>query len=69
MIYIQDGSALGLLVMVPITVKTPTGQAFPLEVATNESMGEVKRKIAGISPERQQLIYYAGKPIDGNTSS
>ncbi|CAI7994897.1 Polyubiquitin-A, partial [Geodia barretti] len=65
---IQEGSELGLLVVVPITVKTLTGQAFPLEVAANESVREVKKKIqkvAKISPERQRLIY-AGKPIDDN---
>ena len=67
---IRDGSELGLLVVVPITVKTLTGQAFPLEVATSESVREVKRKIkkvAKISPECQRLIY-AGKPIDDNSS-
>ena len=67
---IQDGSELGLLVMVPITVKTLTGQAFPLQVATSNSVREVKKKIARvtkISPERQRLIY-TGKPIDDNSS-
>ena len=67
---IQDGSELGLLVVVPITVKTLTGQAFPLEVATSESVHDVKSKIAKvakISPERQRLII-AGKPINDNSS-
>ena len=67
---IQDGSELGLLVMVPITVKTLTGQAFPLQVATCESVCEVKRKIARvtkISPEHQRLIC-SGKPINDNSS-
>ena len=67
---IQDGSELELLVVVPITVKTLTGQVFPLEVATSESVCEVKSKIekvTKISPERQRLIL-AGKPIDDNSS-
>ena len=67
---IQDGSELGLLVVVPITVKTLTGQVFPLEVATSESVHEVKRrivKVTKISPERQRLIF-AGKPINDNSS-
>ena len=67
---IQDRSEVKLVVMVPITVKTLTGLTFPLEVATNESVHEVKRKIkkfTGISPEKQRLIY-AGKPIDDNSS-
>ncbi|CAI8011653.1 Polyubiquitin [Geodia barretti] len=67
---IQGGSELGLLVVVPITVKTLTGQAFPLEVATSESVTVVKSKIAKvakISPERQRLIF-AGKPINDNSS-
>ena len=67
---IQDGSELGLLVVVSITVRTLTGQAFPLEVATSESVCEVKKKIARvtkISPERQQLIC-SGKPINDNGS-
>ena len=65
---IQEGSELGLLVVVPITVKTLTGQAFPLKVATNESVHGLKIKIlARISPERQRLIY-AGEPINDNTS-
>ena len=66
---IQDGSELGLLVVVPITVKTLTGQAFPLEVATSDSVREVKKKIAKvtkISPERQRLIY-AGKLVNDNS--
>ena len=66
----QDGSEFGLVVVAPITVKTLTGQAFPLEVATSNSVCEVKGKIARvtkISPERQRLIY-AGKPIDDNSS-
>ena len=65
---IQDGSELGLLVVVPITVRTLTGQVFPLEVATSESVHRVKSKISNItkiSPERQRLIY-AGKPINDN---
>ena len=67
---IQDGSELGLLVVVPITVRTLTGQAFPLEVATSESVEAVKKKIAKviqISPEFQRLIY-AGKPIDDSSA-
>ena len=66
---IQDGSEVGLLVVVPITVKTLTGQAFPLEVATSDSVREVKNKIAKvtkISPERQRLIY-ASKLINDNS--
>ena len=66
---IQDGSELGLLVVVPITVKTLTGQAFPLEIATSDSVCEVKKKIAKvtkISPERQRLIY-SGKLINDNS--
>ena len=65
---IQDGSELGLLVVVPITVRTLTGQVFLLEVATGESVHRVKSKISNItkiSPERQRLIY-AGKPINDN---
>ena len=65
---LQDGSELGLLVVVPITVRTLTGQVFPLEVATSESVRGVKSKISNItkiSPERQRLIY-AGKPINDN---
>ena len=67
---VQDGCELGLLVVIPITVKTLTGQAFPLQVATNESVRNVKRKIqrvAKISPERQRLTY-AGQLIDDNSS-
>ena len=67
---IQDGCELGLRVVVPITVKTLTGQAFPLEVATNESVPEVKNnisKLTKISPECQRLIC-AGKLINDNSS-
>ena len=67
---VQDGCELGLRVVVPITVKTLTGEAFPLQVATNESVLNVKRKIAKvakISPVRQRLIF-AGKPINDNSS-
>ena len=67
---IQEGSELGLLVVVPITVKTLTGQAFPLEVVTSESIREVKKKIAKvakISPECQRLLH-AGKQIDDNSA-
>ena len=67
---VQDGCELGLLMVVPITVKTLTGEAFPLQVATNESVCDVKRKIAKaakISPVRQRLIF-AGKPINDNSS-
>ena len=67
---VQDGCELGLLVVVLITVKTLTGEAFPLQVATNESVCDVKRKIAKatkISPVRQRLIF-AGKPINDNSS-
>ena len=67
---IQDGSELGLLVVVPITVKTLTGQAFPLEVATSESVCELKRKIQRVTkipPERQRLIH-AGKMINDNSA-
>ena len=67
---IQDRSEVKLVVMVPITVKTLTGQTFPLEVATNESVREAKQKIAKltkISPEQQRLLY-AGKPVNDNSS-
>ena len=67
---IQDGSELGLLVVVPITVKTLTGQVFPLEVATSESVCELKRKIQKvikIPPESQRLMH-AGKVINDNSS-
>ena len=67
---IQDGSELGLLVVVPITVKTLTGQVFPLEVATSESVCELKRKIRKVTkipPERQRLIH-AGKMINDNSA-
>ena len=67
---VQDGCELGLLVVVPVTVKTLTGEAFPLQVATNESVLDVKRKIAKvakISPVRQRLIF-AGKPVNDNSS-
>ena len=67
---VQDGCELELCVVVPITVKTLTGQAFPLQVATNESIRDVKRKIAKaakISPVRQRLIF-AGKLINDNSS-
>ena len=67
---IQDGSELGLLVVVPIIVKTLTGQAFPLEVATSESVCELKKKIrkfTKVPPERQRLIH-AGKMINDNSS-
>ena len=67
---IQDRSELRLVVMVSITVKTLTGQAFPLEVATNESVREVKvkiAKIAKISPEQQRLLN-AGRLMNDNGS-
>ena len=67
---IQNRSEVRLVVMVPVTVKTLTGQAFPLEVATNESVREVKGKIAKvakISPEQQRLLY-AGRPMNDNGS-
>ena len=67
---IQDGSEVKLLVVVPITVRTLTGHAFPLEVATSESVREIKMKIARatkISPEHQRLIF-AGEPIDDNSA-
>ena len=67
---IQDGSEVELLVVVPITVRTLTGQAFPLQVATSNSVREVKKKIARvtkISPECQRLIC-SGKPINDNSS-
>ena len=67
---VQDGCELELRVVVPITVKTLTGQAFPLQVATNESIRDVKRKIAKaakISPVRQRLIF-SGKLINDNSS-
>ena len=67
---IQDRSEVKLVVMVPITVKTLTGLTFPLEVATNESVREVKQKITKltkISPEQQRLLY-AGKPVNDNSS-
>ena len=67
---IQDRSEVKLVVMVPITVKTLTGLTFPLEVATNESVREVKQKIAKlikISPEQQRLLY-AGKPVNDSSS-
>ena len=67
---VQDGCELGLHVVVPVTVKTLTGEAFPLQVATNESVLDIKRKIAKvakISPVRQRLIF-AGKPINDNSS-
>ena len=67
---IQDRSEVGLMVMVPITVKTLTGQTFSLEVSTHESVNEVKGKIARvakISPEQQRLLY-AGKLVSDSGS-
>ena len=67
---VQDGCELELHVVVPITVKTLTGQAFPLQVATSESVREVKQKIARvtkISPECQRLVY-VDKLINDNSS-
>ena len=67
---VLDGCELELRVVVPITVKTLTGQAFPLQVATNDSIRNVKRKIAKaakISPVRQRLIF-SGKLINDNSS-
>ena len=43
---IQDGSELNLVVMVSITIKTLTGESFPLEIEGNESICELKMKIA-----------------------
>ena len=67
---IQDGSELGLLVVVPITVKTLTGQVFPLEVATSESVCELKRKIRKVTkiPQERQRLIHAGKMINDNSS-
>ena len=67
---IQDGSELGLLVVVPITVKTLTGQVFPLEVATSESVCELKRKIWKVTkiPQERQRLIHAGKMINDNSS-
>ena len=67
---IQDGSELGLLVVVPITVKTLTGQVFPLEVATSESVCELKRKIQRVTkiPQERQRLIHGGKLINDNSS-
>ena len=67
---IQNGSELGLLVVVPITVKTLTGQVFPLEVATSESVCELKRKIQRVTkiPQERQRLIHAGKLINDNSS-
>ena len=67
---VQDKSEVGLVVMIPITVKTLTGQAFSLQVATNESVNEVKARVArvtGVPPEQQRLLY-GGKPVNDNSS-
>ena len=67
---IRDGSELGLLVVVPITVKTLTGQVFPLEVATSESVCELKRKIQRVTkiPQERQRLIHAGKMINDNST-
>ena len=67
---IQDGSELGLLVVVPITVKKLTGQVFPLEVATSESVCELKRKIERVTkiPRERQRLIHGGKMINDNSS-
>ena len=67
---VQDRSEVGLVVMIPITVKTLTGQAFSLHVATNESVNEVKARVAretGVPPEQQRLLY-GGVPMNDNSS-
>ena len=65
---IQDWSEIDLVTVINITVKTLTGEAFPLEVETNASVDQAKQMIAkqvGLSPERQRLLY-AGKPLSDN---
>ena len=67
---VQDKSEVGLVVMIPITVKTLTGQAFSLHVATNESVNEVKARVAretGV-PQEQQRLLYGGMPMNDNSS-
>ena len=62
---IQDGSELNLVVMISITIKTLTGETFSLEIEGNESVCELKMKIAKrleIPPEQQRLIF-SGKPM------
>ena len=66
---IQDGSELNLVVMVSITIKTLTGESFPLEIEGNDSICELKMKIAKrleIPPEQQRLIF-SGKPMNDNS--
>ena len=63
-----EGSMLKILVVMCITVKTLTGETFPLEIETNESIENLKNKIATktkISTEQQRLLY-AGRPLNDN---
>ena len=63
-----EGSKLKILVVMCITVKTLTGETFPLEIETNESIENLKNKIATktkISTEQQRLLY-AGRPLNDN---
>ena len=65
---IQERSELNLDIVVPITVKTLTGESFSLEVDAGESIKGVKKKLkerTGIFPEQQRLLY-AGKPLNDN---
>ena len=66
---IQDGSELNLVVMISITIKTLTGETFSLKIEGNESVCELKMKIAKrleIPPEQQRLIF-SGKPMNDNS--
>ena len=65
---INERDELNLVVVIPITVKTLTGESFSLEVGVSESIERVKRKIkerTSISPEEQRLLY-AGRPLNDN---
>ena len=66
---IQDESELNLVLMISITIKTLTGETFSLEIEGNESVCELKMKIAKrleIPPEQQRLIF-SGKPMNDNS--
>ena len=67
---IQDGAELLLDSLISITIKTLTGETFPLKVKANEPVDGVKDKISktmGLSQEQQRL-FHGGKPMNDDSA-
>ena len=67
---IQDGSELQLDTVMSITIKTLTGETFPLQVKASEPVDGVKDRISkrmGL-PQEQQRLFHGGKPLEDNSA-